>query len=175
MIRRGGKRPAFLVAAALAAALSQAACTTSALRGVGAPPAPSALAPEPVAIDPVALAPQQQPAVTPMALAPEPALAAPVPPAPDMAANRAEAIGQIRSKAAGTGSNKPNIFAPPAVPADRMTAEEQKAIRAEMAAAAARNQAALAPTEAQAKAAEARRLKERARTHYNQALKQIEN
>lgn len=110
------------------------------------------------------------------AKAPELALVAEeIPPAPEMAKTRAEAIEQIREKAANTGKNKPNIFDVKQSAIPRMTIEEKAEVAAEMKALAARNATILNGNDAAAKAAEAKKLKLKAKTHYEQALEKIEN
>jgi hypothetical protein len=110
------------------------------------------------------------------AKAPELALVAEeIPPAPEMAKTRAEAIEQIREKAANTGKNKPNIFDVKQSSVPRKTTEEQAEVAAEMEALAARNATILSADDAAAKAAEAKKLKLKAKTHYEQALENIEN
>jgi hypothetical protein len=97
-----------------------------------------------------------------------------VPPSPQLAATRPEAVTEIRAKAAATGKNKPNVFDIPQPSSGRMTKEEIDAARAELAAAAARNDQAL-PADGNAKSASAAALKKKAQTHYNSAVAEIEN
>ena len=156
----------------LLAGMILSGCTTSALRGVGAQPSgdePVALA---VAPAQPAMAQQQEgvSTVEPVALAP-----AVIPPAPTMAANRAEAVAQIRAKSEAMPDVKPNVFAPIPPNPDRMTADEAARTRAELAAAVERNRALAGTSSASARAEEARRLRARAQNHYKDALKQIQN
>jgi len=159
-----------LALASLAFLISLAGCTETTLRGVGS----VASQPAPLPLEPPQAAASQEPApaaaVEPVALAAETA-----PPPPPVAASKAEAIAQMRSKAAASGANKPNIFAPVAEPPDRMSAEDKAASRAELEAAAARNRALLADDAANARAAEVKRLQTKAQSHYEEALKEIEN
>lgn len=150
--------------------MSFAGCTETTLRGVGA------VASQPVPLSPAPqIAVSQAPLPAPAAVEPVALAAEPVPPPPPVAASKAEAIAQMRGKAAATGANKPNIFAPIIEPADRMSAEDKAASRAELEAVAARNRALLANDQANARAAEVRRLQTKAKSHYEDALKEIEN
>ncbi len=98
-----------------------------------------------------------------------------VPPMPQMANTRPLAVGEIRAKAAATGNIKPDVFDVPKSSPNRMTAAEQSASRAQMQEAAARNAAILSSGEAEAKANSAKKLKQKAQTHYDAALQEIEN
>lgn len=98
-----------------------------------------------------------------------------IPPSPQMASNRQQAVGEIRAKAAATGKNPPNLFAPLPDSTSRMSLAQQEQSRIELQAAAAANAAMLSPGEAEAKAAAARKLKRRAQSHYGEAVKAIEN
>ncbi len=157
-------------------------CNASALRGVGAPPRAISESPEATPGRTQAQLVKSQAklnAGTPMRLA-EPVNAdedrpplEPLPP-PDMADTREGAVEQIRAKAAATGKNPPNVFAPPPPPNPRMTAEEEARMRAELAAAAARNQAVPGGPSQARETAEARRLRLRAKRHYEDTLKAIE-
>ena len=157
-------------------------CNGSVLRGVGAPPRAVVADPEgPPALAQAAAVKSQAKlqSGTSMRLA-EPATAPddrpplePLPP-PEMADTREGAIEQIRAKAAATGKNPPNVFAPPPPPNPRMTPEEEAQTRAELAAAAARNQAVPGVAGQGRETAEARRLRLRAKRHYEDTLKAIE-
>lgn len=157
-------------------------CNASALRGVGAPPRAITESPEATPSRTQAALVKTQAKLnsgTPMRLA-EPVTSAedrpppePLPP-PDLADTREGAIEQIRAKAAATGNNPPNVFAPPPPPNPRMTPEEEAQLRADLAAAAARNQAVPGGPGQARETAEARELRLRAKRHYEDTLKAIE-
>lgn len=98
-----------------------------------------------------------------------------IPPAPEMAKTREEAIQQIRAKAATTGNNKPHIFEERKAATQRMSKEEQARIAAQMKAMAAKNAQTLDENEVVSKSKDSKLLKLRAKTHYEQAVKKIEN
>lgn len=98
-----------------------------------------------------------------------------IPPAPEMAKTREEAIQQIREKAAATGKNKPHIFEERKAATQRMSKEEQARIAAEMEATAARNANILSENEAEARSKDSKLLQLRAKSHYDKAVKNIEN
>lgn len=97
-----------------------------------------------------------------------------IPPPPEMATTREEAIDQIRRKAQSLPDEKPHVFDRSRSSVARLTPMEQERLRAEMQETAARNQVATGRTTAESKAAEIRRLRRKARTHYDETLKEIE-
>lgn len=115
--------------------------------------------------------------VAPPATGAEPVRLVPaeIPPQPEMAATRDGAIEQIRAKSEGIDEEKPNVFdiTPSQVPrldeARRQRETEQLRRSAEA------NRNALSEQEAEAKSAAAKSLRYRAQTHYDRALKNIEN
>jgi hypothetical protein len=191
---------AFLTCALLGILFASSACSVGGnpFRGVGAAAKPgpeitqsimTESVTEPEAPEPVSAAETEKTAkedtalqkgtavnVAASAKAPELALVEEeIPPQPDMAKTRAEAIEQIREKATNTGKNKPNIFEVKQSSVPRLTTEEQAEVSAELEALAERNASILGGDDAAAKAAEAKKLKLKAQTHYDQALEKIEN
>ncbi|MCU0789857.1 MAG: hypothetical protein MUE79_02195 [Nitratireductor sp.] len=104
-----------------------------------------------------------------------PATPAAIPAAPQMAATREGSVEQIRAKAATSGGVPTNVFAERDGATTGMSKADQEKARAELEAAAARNQALLSGTDARSKAAAAKKLKQQAQSHYEDALKEIEN
>lgn len=98
-----------------------------------------------------------------------------VPAAPQIADSRTGSVEQIRAKAAATGDAPPNVFTARQRATAGMSSAEQEKARAELEAAAARNAAMLGGTDAAARAASAKKLKQQALTHYEETLKEIEN
>jgi hypothetical protein len=98
-----------------------------------------------------------------------------VPPPPDMAPTRDEAIRQIREKASETQGEMPNIFAVRQTRISRMTAEQQMQNAAELANAAEKNAQTMGNTQNSAGGQSVRNLEHKATTHYEEALKKIEN
>jgi hypothetical protein len=103
------------------------------------------------------------------------AAAAQIPAAPQIAPSREAGVQEIRAKAAVSSGTPTNVFAVQTGATAGMTKAEQEAARAELEAAAKRNAAIASGADAKAKAAAARKLKLQAQTHYDEALKEIEN
>ncbi len=169
---------------ALVCLLSLAGCVGSggALRGVGAPTPPqAATAPAERAVLQTVAREDKLNEGTPLnvtvdaATSSQPLTPSIVPPAPQMASSKPQAVEQIRAKASATGNVKPNVFDIPKSSPNRLTATRQAESRSELEAAAAKNAAIMDSGEAQAKAGAAKKLKRQAQTHYDAALKEIEN
>ncbi len=105
----------------------------------------------------------------------KPAVPSVIPDAPQMANTREGSVEQIRAKAASTGNAPPNIFASAQRATSGMSSADQEKSRAELEAMAAKNAAMAAGSDANAKAAAAKKLKLQARSHYEETLKEIEN
>jgi hypothetical protein len=98
----------------------------------------------------------------------------PVPDAPDMASDRDAAVAQIRAKAASLEDQKPNVFERGTSSVRPLTSAEQEQLKAELASTANRNRNAISAGEAERRAEEIRRLRERARSHYDNTIELIE-
>jgi hypothetical protein len=98
----------------------------------------------------------------------------PVPAAPDMTTDRDAAVGQIRAKAQMLDDEKPNVFDRAASSVQPLTKAEQEQLKTELASTAARNRKAIAAGEAERQAEEIRRLRQRAQSHYDDTIDQIE-
>ncbi len=105
----------------------------------------------------------------------KPAMPAVIPDAPQMAKTREGSVEQIRAKAALTGNAPPDVFATGQRATTGMSSADQKKSRAELEAMAARNAAIASGSDADAKAAAAKKLKQQAKSHYEETLKEIEN
>lgn len=104
------------------------------------------------------------------------AAAAQIPEAPQIAETRAEGVQQIRAKAAVSSGTPTNVFAVQTGATTSMTKAQQDAARAELEAAAKRNaEIASGGADPKAKSAAAKKLKQQAKTHYEETLKEIEN
>lgn len=97
-----------------------------------------------------------------------------LPPRPQMGTTRAEAIEQIRAKATDRPDVAPHVFGDGRAATRQMGRGERDRLRAEMRQTAARNAEVLDAEQAEAKAAAARNLRYRAKTHYDEALEEIE-
>lgn len=165
-----------------------AACNGTArqMRGVGAPdpvpPVTSLAVAEPETAsthDAIARAARNEElqAGTPLHVAPQQSAYAPasqVPPAPDMALTREEAIEQIRAKSPDGDGPSPGTFRDARAATRQMSRSEQDRLTEQMRAAAARNAETLTASEADSKASRVRNLRYRAQSHYESAVKQIE-
>jgi hypothetical protein len=98
----------------------------------------------------------------------------PVPDAPDMASDRDAAVAQIRAKAASMEDEKPNVFDRGTSSVRPLTSAEQEQLKAELATIAARNRNAISAGEAERRAEEIRRLRQRAQSHYDDTIELIE-
>ena len=103
------------------------------------------------------------------------AATAQIPAAPQIANSREAGVQEIRAKAAVSSGTPTNVFAVQTGATAGMTKQQQEEARAELAAAAKRNASIATGTDAKAKAAAAKKLKLQAQTHYDEALKDIEN
>ena len=106
---------------------------------------------------------------------PLPLVPAEIPPEPQMAATRDEAVGQIRQKAEDETDEKPHVFditrsRVPQFDRGRRARETEQLRKAAKA-----NQSAVTLEEANTNAQSSKSLQYRARTHYDQAVKNIEN
>jgi hypothetical protein len=172
-------RPALLIRlAVLVVAAGATACNAaSPLRGVGAPASSSA------SVAANAAEPAQSPLLsgTAMNMVPAPQAKADayapeeIPPPPEMALTREEAVRQIREKASQPTGKKPNVFATRDSKIPRMTAEEQENNALEMEAAAQRNAGKLGATGNPQSVSSTRSLELKAKSHYEDALENIEN
>ena len=89
--------------------------------------------------------------------------------------NRDQAIAEIRAKAASTGNAPPQIGDVPVSTIKHLTAREQALSKAELQAEAQAARGLISDSELAAKRAEFALLRKKAKSHYNQALQQIQN
>lgn len=160
--------------------------TAGPLRGVGAPDrvhaVDSQLASEPgveATDDAVVRAArvEQLQSGTPLNVAPQESAYAPpsqVPPPPQMATTREEAVEQIRAKATEPSELPPGVFAETRAATRQINRAELDRLSAQMREAASRNDETLTAADAEKRAARARNLRYRAGSHYEDAVKQIE-
>jgi len=96
------------------------------------------------------------------------------PPMPDMGRNRDEALNQIRTKAAGSGKIKPDVFEEAHGSTKQLSAAEQQRLSGRIDSEIGLIDERISAEEIAKKQAEAEWLKKRGRTHYQETLNDIE-